>query len=80
MWKACYNNLTGDLKRKPRMAQLHVYADGADTVPSEIMSCKSGWHKRNTKDITYMLILNRRKCSSAAKEGPRGPGAGGGAV
>eukprot|EP00095_Tigriopus_kingsejongensis_P002404 snap_masked-scaffold934_size79169-processed-gene-0.11 protein:Tk02404 transcript:snap_masked-scaffold934_size79169-processed-gene-0.11-mRNA-1 annotation:"39s ribosomal protein mitochondrial" len=34
-WKACYNNLYGDLKRKGFMARLHVYPD--DVVPPEIL-------------------------------------------
>ncbi len=42
LWKACYNNLAGDMFRKPRMAQLHVYADGAECVPEEILSCVNG--------------------------------------
>ena len=31
-----YSNLNGGLQRRFTMAQLHVYADGFDTVPTEI--------------------------------------------
>ena len=42
MWKACYHNLSGGLQRKSFMAQLHVYPDGIDTVPEEILNSISG--------------------------------------
>lgn len=42
LWKACYNNLNGDLMRKTRMARLHVFPDGEDTVPEDIMVNVSG--------------------------------------
>lgn len=37
LWKACYNNMASDLMRKPKMARLHIYPDGVETVPNEIM-------------------------------------------
>lgn len=40
MWKACYGLLKGGLQRKSYMAQLHVHADGIDTVPEEILDRK----------------------------------------
>merc|ERR1712131_356513 len=37
LWKAVYNNMQNDLMRKPKMARLHVYPDGVETVPDDIM-------------------------------------------
>ena len=42
LWKACYNNLNGDLKRKGHMARLHVFPDGFEGVPEEIAANISG--------------------------------------
>jgi hypothetical protein len=42
LWKACYNNLNGDLKRKGHMARLHVYPDGFEGVPDEIATNLTG--------------------------------------
>ena len=36
MWKAVYSMLEGGLDRKNKMAQLHVYPEGIETVPEEI--------------------------------------------
>ena len=40
MWKACYSNLAGGLQRRSIMAQLHIYPDGIETVPEEILNSK----------------------------------------
>jgi large subunit ribosomal protein L13 len=40
LWKACYNNIYGDLKRRAHMARLHVFPD--EDVPEEILSNVSG--------------------------------------
>lgn len=42
LWKACYNNLNGDLKRKGHMARLHVFPDGFEGVPDEIAANLTG--------------------------------------
>ena len=36
MWKAVYSMLEGGLDRKNKMAQLHIYPEGIETVPEEI--------------------------------------------
>ncbi|TRY63611.1 hypothetical protein TCAL_00434 [Tigriopus californicus] len=40
LWKACYNNLYGDIHRKGFMARLHVYPNSE--VPDEILCNVSG--------------------------------------
>jgi len=35
MWKACYNNMKGDLKRRKNICRLHIYPE--EEVPDEIM-------------------------------------------
>jgi len=35
MWKACFNNLNGNLLRPKNMARLHIYPD--DKVPAELL-------------------------------------------
>ena len=42
MWKAVYSMLEGGLDRKNKMAQLHVYPEGIETVPEEIYKSISG--------------------------------------
>ena len=37
LWKACYNNMKGGLDRREFMARLHIYPDGLDTVPDDIL-------------------------------------------
>merc|ERR1712029_1284471 len=37
LWKACYNNVKGGLGRREFMARLHIYPEGLETVPEEIL-------------------------------------------
>merc|ERR1711974_372016 len=37
LWKACYNNMKGGLGRREFMARLHIYPEGLETVPEEIL-------------------------------------------
>ena len=41
MWKAVYSMLEGGLDRKNKMAQLHIYPEGIETVPEEIYKSNS---------------------------------------
>lgn len=40
LWKACYNNLYGDLTRKGKMARLHIFPDS--NVPQDLLNNVTG--------------------------------------
>jgi len=38
LWKACYNNMKGGLERREFIARLHIFPDGLETVPEDLLT------------------------------------------